>query len=101
MENQPIIVTTQAALERIVTDAMHSALRSPDIFKHNGARLLSGKDVQKEYGISKRVLEYWRAEGSGPEYTTVGGRIMYERSILEKFIAAGRVRPAHMSRVKG
>jgi hypothetical protein len=100
MEDQPIIVTTQAALARIVEEAMRSALKSPEIFEHGGKRLLSGKEVEKEYGIGKRTLEQWRAEGAGPEYSNVGGRIMYERSKLEKFIAAGRVRPAHMSGVK-
>jgi hypothetical protein len=93
MEDRPITLTTPDDLERIVMKAMCSVLESHGFFKYNGKRLLSGREVEKEYGIAKRTLEHWRAEGSGPEYTTVGGRIMYERSRLEKFIAAGRVRP--------
>jgi hypothetical protein len=96
MEDRPIILTTPNELTRVVVEAMRLVLESNEFFKYNGKRLLSGSEVAKEYGISKRTLEHWRAEGSGPEYTTVGGRIMYERDRLEKYIAAGRVRPADM-----
>jgi hypothetical protein len=100
MEDQPIIVTTQAALARIVSEAVRSALELPAGGGQNVKRLLSVKEVEREFGIGRRTLEHWRAEGAGPEYTNIGGRIMYERSVLEKFVAAGRVRPAHMIREK-
>ena len=56
-------------------------------------RLLSAKDITEQFGIAKRTLEHWRKLGTGPEYTTVGGRVMYDRAGFEKFITAGWVRP--------
>lgn len=56
-------------------------------------RLLAAKDILEQYGIAKRTLEYWRKLGTGPEYTTVGGRVLYDRLSFEKFIATGWVRP--------
>ena len=55
-------------------------------------RLLTGKEVQEEYGISERNLERWRGEGVGPQYTTVGRRVFYERSVLDAYIESGRVK---------
>ena len=57
-------------------------------------RLLSVKEIAEEFGIAKRTLEYWRQLGTGPEYTMVGGKVMYARIDFEKFVAEGRVRPA-------
>ena len=91
MEDKVVIVTTEDVLERVVTKVMRSALESPESFLQPGKRLLSGKEVEKEYGIAKRTLEHWRNEGTGPEYTTVGGRVMYERARLEKYITERRV----------
>jgi hypothetical protein len=98
MEDRAIIVTSPGELAQIVTEAMRDALESPELLRQQGKRLLSGREVEKEYGIAKRTLEHWRNEGTGPEYTTVGGRVLYERTLLEKFIAAGRVRPIDRTR---
>lgn len=91
----PIIVTTPEELARIVVAAMRSILeefrRVVPSEKAQGKKLLDAKDVEAEFGIGKRMLERWRAEGLGPQYTTVGRRIFYERSILEGFFANGRV----------
>ena len=57
-------------------------------------KLLTSKDVEEEYGIFERNLERWRAEGIGPQYTTIGRRIYYERTILDTYIKAGRVNVA-------
>ncbi len=54
-------------------------------------KLLTGKEVQEEYGIHARNLEVWRCRGVGPAYTTMGRRIYYERDVLDAFIRAGRV----------
>lgn len=62
--------------------------------KKPGKKLLSGKDVEREYGIAERNLERWRAEGIGPQYTTIGRRIFYERMIMDAYIEAGRVKTA-------
>ena len=93
-EGQTVIVTTPDELVRIVATAMRSILEAPALLpvKH-GKKLLSARDMENEYGIPKRTLEHWRNAGTGPEYTTVGGRIYYERARVEAYIAAGRVRP--------
>jgi hypothetical protein len=93
MEEHVVIVTTEDVLERVVAGAVRSALESYELPQHSGKRLLSAREVSEEYGIGKRTLELWRHEGTGPEYTTVGGRIMYERAMMEKYLKAGRVRP--------
>lgn len=87
---QPIIVTSVEQLESIVTKAVTKVLpKQSDIPKK---RLLSAKEVEKEYGWSERTLERWRAEGVGPSYTITGRRIYYERNVLDQFIEAGRIK---------
>ena len=97
-EGQTIIVTTPKELTQIVATAMRSVLENPGMPPaKRGKKLLSARDIEQEYGIAKRTLEHWRSEGTGPEYTTVGGRIYYERARMEDYIAAGRVRPVDCS----
>lgn len=55
-------------------------------------RLLSGQDVENEYGIPRRTLERWRMDGTGPTYTPVGGKVFYERALLDQYIISGRVK---------
>jgi predicted site-specific integrase-resolvase len=98
MEGKTIILTTPQELSRVVVEALHSALTAPGFLMPSKKRLLSAKDIAAEFGIAKRTLEHWRAEGTGPAYTMVGGRIFYERAKMEAYIAAGRVRPADGSR---
>lgn len=58
----------------------------------NGKKLLTPRDVEREFGIHRKMLAYWRMEGIGPTYITFGRRIFYERPILEDFIRSGRIR---------
>lgn len=91
-----IIVATPEQLADTILEAVRAALPAalqntppPGVRKK---KLLSAKDVEKEYGIQERTLERWRGEGVGPVYTTIGRRIYYERELLDQFIAEGRVR---------
>jgi predicted site-specific integrase-resolvase len=93
-EGQTIIITTPQELSRIVAEALHSVLAAPGFLMPSKRRLLSAREIADEFGISKRTLEHWRSLGTGPEYTTVGGRVMYDRVAFENFIAEGSVRPA-------
>lgn len=54
-------------------------------------KLLTGKDIQAEYGIKERTLEKWRALGRGPSYTEIGRKVFYERTVFDQFIEARRV----------
>ena len=57
------------------------------------ARLLSNKlfltpeEVCLRYGgnLHVRTLANWRSQGTGPEYTKIGGLIMYPLSKLEEY----------------
>lgn len=88
---KPGAVMTQEQLRALVQQAVQMALPDHEAQRPR-KRLLTGKEVQKEYGIAERNLERWRYEGIGPQYTTIGRRIFYERDTLESFIAAGRVK---------
>lgn len=59
----------------------------------DAARLLSNKlfltpeEVCLRYGgnLHVRTLANWRSQGTGPEYTKIGGLIMYPLSKLEEY----------------
>jgi hypothetical protein len=54
-------------------------------------KLITPMDIQREFGIHRKLLAYWRLRGSGPAYITFGRRIYYERPVFEAFVASGRV----------
>jgi len=43
--------------------------------------------------ISKRTLQRWRREGSGPAYLRLGGRVTYRIEDIIAFEAEARVAP--------
>jgi hypothetical protein len=86
-----VAVMTPEQIEALVDRTTERALAAVQALKP-GKKLLSGKEVEEEYGISERTLERWRNEGIGPQYTTVGRRIYYERIVLDAYIEAGRVK---------
>jgi hypothetical protein len=96
MNTEEIVVMSPDALSRLVTDAVSAALEKVRLYPNNGhqPKMLSWRDITKDYGIARRTLELWRHMGTGPEYLQVGGRILYERVTFERFLAAGRVQPA-------
>ena len=49
--------------------------------------LMSARQTAAEIGVAEATLSYWRTVGSQRiPYIKVGGRIMYRRSDLEKWL---------------
>ena len=44
--------------------------------------------------LSKARLDMWRSERRGPVFVKLGGKVFYQRSDLDAFIASGIVRPS-------
>jgi hypothetical protein len=97
-EGRVIIQAAPEELERLITSAVRAARLEeaenddksddkPDQHK----KLITPMDIQKEFGIHRKLLAYWRLRGSGPAYVTFGRRIYYERSVFEDFLASSRV----------
>jgi hypothetical protein len=79
-------------LYALIVNAIQSVKAQESSFG-SGKRLLSPKEVEREYGISLKILERWRATGVGPAYTNMGGRnIYYERTVLDAFLETMRVK---------
>ena len=55
-------------------------------------RLLTPKDLEREYGISTKTLANWRSQGKGPAYFKLGNFIRYRGGEVEKWVAGSRVR---------
>jgi hypothetical protein len=96
-DGRSIVVATQEELANLIMGALragfaelHGYIREAEAEKR-GKKLLDTVEVAAEYGIGKRILERWRYEGVGPSYTVVGRRVYYEREVLDKFFADGRV----------
>lgn len=58
------------------------------------ARRLSEREAAGHLGISIRTLQDWRQRRTGPAYSKVGRRVVYDVLDLDAFLAAGRVVPA-------
>jgi predicted site-specific integrase-resolvase len=54
---------------------------------------VSNSEAAAELGVTDRTLARWRAEGKGPAYTRVGGRIYYRRNALTEHARAVEVQP--------
>jgi hypothetical protein len=93
IDAQESITTTPEKLAQIVISAMRAAGYGGT--DHNDGpvnrKLLTPRDIRREFGIHNKLLAHWRRQGVGPAYITFGRRIYYERPIFEKFVAAGRV----------
>lgn len=48
---------------------------------------MSTPEVSEEIGINPGTLRYWRSTNQGPPSFTLGKRVVYRRSELEKWIA--------------
>lgn len=93
LEGRTIILSTPEELLPLITEAVRLVGReqSQKPSEEPGRKLLAPKDVEREFGIHQKTLAYWRLEGIGPSYTSFGRRIFYERTVLEEYIAAGRI----------
>lgn len=52
--------------------------------------LLTEHEVAALLALSHRTLQRWRWLGQGPAFVKLGGAVRYERSEIERFIAAAR-----------
>ncbi len=43
------------------------------------------RELAKRWGVSETTLERWRAEGIGPKFLKLGGRVMYREQDIESF----------------
>lgn len=88
--SQTVIVTTQEQLAEIVGNAVRAVV--PEIRKGR-PETLRPEEIEREYpGVfTVRTLERWRQNGNGPAYSFVGNKVVYRRTDIEAFIAAGRV----------
>ena len=95
VEGRTIIISTPEELLPLITEAVHAAKigrgQSSGDMAEQHKKLLAPKDVERELGIHQKTLAYWRLEGVGPAYTSFGRRVFYERSVLEDYIASGRI----------
>jgi len=98
MEKQgnTIILSTPEELIPIIVDAIRMAglqfYPERESYDPPNKKMLSPKDVEREYGINKKMLQAWRMEGVGPAYVAFGRRILYERQVMEEFIISGRIK---------
>ena len=47
----------------------------------------------KQLDLKPQTLCNWRHQRRGPVYHKIGGRIVYKKSDLDKFLSAGRIDP--------
>ena len=86
-----IVVMAPQEVEALISRTIDSALSAFQATPR-GKELLTGPEVEAEYGIKARNLEGWRARGMGPAYTSIGRRVYYKRGDIEAFIESGSVR---------
>lgn len=98
-EKHTVIVTTPEELLPLLMEAVRTVEeeRKADDVSPQGKRLLSPKDIEHEFGIHRKMLAEWRSEGIGPAYTTFGRRILYERAVVENYIASKRIKTSGYS----
>lgn len=93
-EGRTVILSTPEELLPMITEAVRAA-QCGQTAEDEGPcnkKLLTPKDIEKEFGIHRKMLAYWRLEGIGPTYITFGRRVFYERPVFEEFVLAGRIR---------
>ena len=84
-DGRTIIISTPEELFPLITE------NTRNTSDRSNQKLLAPKDVEREFGIRQKTLAYWRQEGIGPAYTSFGRRVFYERTVLEEYIASGRI----------
>lgn len=92
-EGHTMILSTPEELMPMIMEAVRAVQNEVQMSEHNphSKKLLTPKDIEREFGIHRKMLSYWRMEGMGPAYITFGRRIFYERTVFEEFIASGKI----------
>ncbi len=95
VEGHTIIITTPEDLLPLITEALKLAGidKAAPFSGECGetTRLNRPKDVEYEYGLTRKTLAYWRMEGMGPPFSNCGKLVYYEREELDKFIASTKI----------
>ena len=96
VEGRTVIISTPDELLLLITEAIRSIKTEKTDAKYDvgsfNKKLLTPKDIEKEFGIHRKMLAYWRMEGIGPTYITFGRRIFYDRTEFEDFVASGKIK---------
>ena len=96
VEGRTVIISTPDELLLLITEAIRSIKTEKIDAKYDvgslNKKLLTPKDIEKEFGIHRKMLAYWRMEGIGPTYITFGRRIFYDRTEFEDFVASVKIK---------
>ena len=57
---------------------------------HNTRRLLSPKDVEREFGLSRGLQAKWRMGAKFAPFVRVGKGVFYERADIERWLASNK-----------
>lgn len=102
VEGRTIIISNPEELLSLITEAIRAIKTEKTVVEYDvgslSKKLLTPKDIEKEFVIRQKTLAYWRMEGVGPAYTNFGRRVFYERAVLEEYIASGRVQTSESIR---
>ena len=92
-EGRTVIISTPEELFPLITEAVRAARseNTADSGSRSDKKLLTPRDIEKEFGLHPKMLAYWRLEGIGPTYITFGRRVFYERPVFEDFVQSGRI----------
>lgn len=94
---QTVFLSTQEDFNRFLRPIIFEVFQAVDFAKLASAirpqtKYLTCKNIESEFGISEKTLEYWRSQGIGPTYIQIGKRIYYERKIFEYFLKSCEVK---------
>jgi predicted DNA-binding transcriptional regulator AlpA len=54
--------------------------------EENGSVFLNAKQASQLLGLSVSSLAKWRLSGTGPSYSKLGRRVVYQRSQIEEWL---------------
>ncbi len=94
--SETIIVTTRAILEEIVVSAVQSIkpaelpFEAVELERLKRKEYLTPDEVEKIFGLNANTLRKRRVEGTGPEYSKDGDRVLYARRVVERYLEQRR-----------
>lgn len=92
-DRRSIIVSTPEEILSLLIEALRTLgyEKTESGNEHRRKKLLTPKEVEKEFGFRVKTLAYWRLAGIGPVYMNCGRHVYYERAVLEEYLRAGRI----------
>ena len=90
-----VIITKPDDLKKAMREIVHTILAELrdeyGLSIRNDKTVLSPRQIEKIYGITKNLLRYWRNLGVGPTFTHQGRRVFYNQNEFEEFLNSGRI----------